>query len=58
LPEKNLAEFLDETGLELEDLYSGSRGGWVGLRRDAGLEQRLRKTPRMIGIWPLQSAAC
>lgn len=38
LPEMSLAEFLDETRLELEDLYRGTRGGWVGLRRDAGLE--------------------
>ncbi|MEV5708639.1 DUF3427 domain-containing protein [Actinoallomurus sp. NPDC052274] len=41
LAEQSLAAFLEETGLELEDLYTGSRGGWVGLRREAGLEQRL-----------------
>jgi hypothetical protein len=46
LAEKSLAEFLEETGLELEDLYSGSRGGWVGLRREAGLEQRLPQDPK------------
>ncbi|GGL05865.1 DUF3427 domain-containing protein [Mangrovihabitans endophyticus] len=37
-PELTLAAFLDETGLELEDLYrSKSIGGWTGLRRQAGL---------------------
>ncbi|MCO5994798.1 DUF3427 domain-containing protein [Actinoallomurus rhizosphaericola] len=41
LAERSLASFLEETGLQLEDLYTGSRGGWVGLRREAGLEQRL-----------------
>jgi superfamily II DNA or RNA helicase len=40
LAEKSLAEFLQETQIELEDLYSGTRGGWVGLRRAAGLEDR------------------
>jgi hypothetical protein len=34
----SLAEFLADTGLELEDLYrSDSLGGWSGLRRLAGL---------------------
>ncbi|MCO5973349.1 DUF3427 domain-containing protein [Actinoallomurus soli] len=41
LAEQNLASFLEETGLELQDLFTSSRGGWVGLRREAGLEQRL-----------------
>jgi superfamily II DNA or RNA helicase/HKD family nuclease len=40
LAEKSLIEFLDETQIELEDLYRGTRGGWVGLRRDAGVETR------------------
>ncbi len=40
LAELSLAEFLTETGIELEDLYHGTRGGWVGLRREVGLEQR------------------
>ncbi len=34
-----LADFLAETGIELEDLYrNASHGGWAGLRRDAGLD--------------------
>ncbi|WP_067796527.1 DUF3427 domain-containing protein [Actinomadura formosensis] len=36
----SLSRFLKETGLELDDLYRGSRGGWTALRRDAGLEHR------------------
>ncbi|MBC6457060.1 DUF3427 domain-containing protein [Actinomadura sp. HBU206391] len=36
----SLPEFLTETGLELEDLYKGSRLGWVDLRRLAGHERR------------------
>jgi hypothetical protein len=43
MPELSLADFLDETNIELEDLYSSTRGGWVGLRRAAGLEPRLPK---------------
>jgi superfamily II DNA or RNA helicase/HKD family nuclease len=31
-----LAEFLNQTGLELDDLYRGSRLGWLALRRAAG----------------------
>lgn len=35
----SLAEFLQDTGLEIEDVYrSASLGGWTGLRRLAGLE--------------------
>ncbi|GLY81124.1 DUF3427 domain-containing protein [Actinoallomurus iriomotensis] len=45
LAEKRLIEFLDETQIELEDLYRGSRGGWVGLRRDAGVEKRIPSDP-------------
>ncbi|AGZ46677.1 DUF3427 domain-containing protein [Actinoplanes friuliensis] len=34
-----LAKFLEETGLEIEDLYRRKSGrGWTGLREDAGLE--------------------
>lgn len=34
-----LGEFLDETGIDLEDLYRSRRyGGWTGLRRAAGLD--------------------
>jgi superfamily II DNA or RNA helicase len=36
----SLAGFLAETGLELEDLYQGARGGWARLRREAGLDLR------------------
>ncbi|MBA9006836.1 DUF3427 domain-containing protein [Thermomonospora cellulosilytica] len=35
-----LPEFLDATGLELEDLYRSTRGGWARLRRAAGLDTR------------------
>jgi superfamily II DNA or RNA helicase/HKD family nuclease len=39
LGDVGLADFLAETGLEIEDLYrSGTVGGWVGLRRLAGLD--------------------
>ncbi|MER5703841.1 DUF3427 domain-containing protein [Micromonospora sp. NPDC002296] len=39
LGDVNLATFLHETGLEIEDVYrSTSVGGWTGLRRLAGLE--------------------
>ncbi len=31
-----LEQFLAEGGLDLEDLYLGSRGGWRALQRDAG----------------------
>lgn len=40
LGDVSLAEFLDDTGLELDDLYRRRRGGWAGLRRDAGLDDR------------------
>lgn len=40
MAELSLAEFLEETRLELGDLYRGARGGWVGLRREAGIERR------------------
>ncbi|MER7889278.1 DUF3427 domain-containing protein [Micromonospora sp. NPDC094482] len=39
LGDLNLAEYLRETGLEVEDVYrSASVGGWTGLRRLAGLD--------------------
>ncbi|MBE3009058.1 DUF3427 domain-containing protein [Microbispora sp. NEAU-D428] len=38
--EATLWQFLQETGLELEELYAGSRSGWAGLRRAAGLDLR------------------
>ncbi|MFG1953664.1 DUF3427 domain-containing protein [Micromonospora sp. NPDC048830] len=39
LGDVGLAEFLRETGLEVEDVYrSASLGGWAGLRRLAGVE--------------------
>jgi hypothetical protein len=38
LGDVSLAEFLTETGFDLEDLYrSRAAGGWTGLRRNAGL---------------------
>ncbi|MPQ96471.1 DUF3427 domain-containing protein [Modestobacter sp. I12A-02628] len=38
VPDTGLAGFLDETGLELEDLYRGQRRSWVDLRRSSGVE--------------------
>ncbi|MEV6601424.1 DUF3427 domain-containing protein [Actinoplanes sp. NPDC051346] len=39
LSDVSLADFLAETGLELEDLYRRKAGrGWTGLREEAGLE--------------------
>jgi superfamily II DNA or RNA helicase len=35
-----LGAFLDETGLDLDDIYRRRRGGWAGLRRAAGLDDR------------------
>ncbi|MFC5749521.1 DUF3427 domain-containing protein [Actinomadura rugatobispora] len=40
LGDVSLPDFLSETGRELEDLYQGSRGGWVRLRREAGYDPR------------------
>src|SRR5262249_19159828 len=35
----SLSDFLAETGIELEEIYrTQMHGGWVGLRRDAGIE--------------------
>lgn len=39
-PNASLSDFLDENGLDLDDLYRGNRSGWAGLRREAGLERR------------------
>lgn len=36
----SLAEFLAETGFQIDDIYRRRRGGWAGLRRDAGLDDR------------------
>jgi superfamily II DNA or RNA helicase/HKD family nuclease len=33
-----LADFLTETGVNLDDIYRRRRGGWTGLKRQAGLE--------------------
>ena len=33
-----MADFLVETGLDIEDLYRRDHGGWLGLRRAAGFE--------------------
>jgi hypothetical protein len=38
--DRSLGEFLEETGLDIDDIYRRRRGGWAGLRRQAGLEQR------------------
>ena len=38
--DRPLDEFLEETGLDLDDIYRRRRGGWAGLRRQAGLERR------------------
>ncbi len=40
LGDVDLATFLTETGLELDDVYRRRRGGWAGLRRLADLEGR------------------
>jgi hypothetical protein len=40
----SLAAFLDDTGLDLDDIYRRRRGGWAGLRRLAGLD-RYSKEP-------------
>ncbi len=40
LGDVNLSTFLEETGLEVEDIYRQRRGGWWGLRRLAGLDER------------------
>ncbi|MBX6751755.1 MAG: DUF3427 domain-containing protein, partial [Micromonosporaceae bacterium] len=39
-PDTTLERFLDEMGIELADLYRPDQGGWTGLRRAAGLDQR------------------
>lgn len=36
----SLADFLSETGFEIDDIYRRRRGGWAGLRRAAGLDNR------------------
>jgi superfamily II DNA or RNA helicase/HKD family nuclease len=36
----SLTDFLAETGLEIDDIYRRRRGGWAGLRREAGLDRR------------------
>ncbi len=38
--DRDLDTFLAETGLELEDLYRRRKGGWTGLRRLAGFDDR------------------
>jgi superfamily II DNA or RNA helicase len=41
LGDVSLTRFLEETGLELDDVYRRRRGGWTGLRRIAGMDARL-----------------
>ena len=38
LGDVDLATFLDETGIDLEQLYRRKAGGWAGLRREAGFD--------------------
>jgi superfamily II DNA or RNA helicase len=40
LGDVDLVTFLAETGLDLEDIYRRHRGGWAGLRRMVGLDNR------------------
>src|SRR5205807_10029386 len=40
-PTRLFEDFLAETGLELEDLYRRRKGGWAGLRRLAGFDDRI-----------------
>ena len=35
-----LSDFLSETGIGLDDIYRRRRGGWTGLKRQAGTETR------------------
>ena len=35
-----LSDFLSETGVGLDDIYRRRRGGWTGLKRQAGIETR------------------
>ncbi|MER7442297.1 DUF3427 domain-containing protein [Micromonospora avicenniae] len=55
LGDVTLAEFLQDTGLEIEDVYrSATLGGWTGLRRLAGVETSMpgpddRELGRAIG---------
>lgn len=52
MPEATLASFIHEAGLELEDLYRPGKGGWIELRRLAGLEQQAsgdEETDRKLG---------
>jgi superfamily II DNA or RNA helicase len=39
LGDRSLAAFLEDTGLDLDDVYRRRRGGWAGLRRLAGLDR-------------------
>jgi len=40
LGDVDVGTFLSETGLELDDIYRRRRGGWAGLRRLAGFDDR------------------
>ena len=44
-PDIGLAEFLDESGLDLDDVYDGSKS-WSDLRQDAGAPILARRSPR------------
>lgn len=43
LGDVSLAEFLHETDLTVEDVYSKRKGGWLGLRRAAGFDDAAPK---------------
>lgn len=40
LDDVDLGTFLKETGVELDDIYRRRHGGWAGLRRQAGFDDR------------------
>jgi len=40
LGDVDLGTFLKETGVELDDIYRRRHGGWAGLRRQAGFDDR------------------
>ena len=46
LGDVDLATYLHETGLELEDVYRAADGGWATLRAEAGLGRRRRRPGR------------